>query len=323
MSVVRWSRTDALRPHDPLELDELDEIDVLVLADVAEADSCNLRWCRRAPCVVIACAYGADPSTAVDVTLVDGDVARYLDDVICQIEANPSAARTLVDVLRVVEGLDGAAGLVVESLAYSTLLAGPEFARWLAAQPPRSPVAFAAPPVRVVRVGSELHVTLARPENRNAFSAEMRDALFEALVPAEVDPTIEQVVIDGDGPVFCSGGDLGQFGAASDVVRAHQIRTLRSIGALITRLAPMVTVHLHGSCVGAGVELSAFAGTVRAEAGATLLLPEVAMGLIPGAGGTVSLTRRIGRQRTALLALWGRPVELEDALLTGLVGVAP
>lgn len=320
MTVVRWSRGEALGPHDPLDLDALDETDVLVLADVDGRDYEALAWCRQAPCVVIACTDGGDPPVPVDLALVGAEVDRFLDGVIDRVEANPSAARMLVEVLRVVDGLDVARGLVVESLAYSALQAGPEFATWLAGRPARTRRGFAEPPVALVREGPELHITLTRPENRNAFSAEMRDGLFEALLLVEVDPSIERAFIAGAGPVFCSGGDLVEFGSSDDVVRAHQIRTLRSIGALLDRLGDRVTVEMKGGCVGAGVELSAFAATVRAEPGTTVLLPEVGMGLIPGAGGTVSLTRRIGRQRTALLALRAAPVGVDDPIVAGLLG---
>jgi enoyl-CoA hydratase/carnithine racemase len=175
------------------------------------------------------------------------------------------------------------------------------------------------PPVRLGRDGDSLRITLARPENRNAFSAEMRDALFEALTAAEIDASLAEIVVDAEGPSFSSGGDLTEFGTAEDVVRAHQIRTLRSVGAVLSRLAPSVTAIVQGPCVGAGVELSAFAGHVVARPGATFRLPEIEMGLIPGAGGTVSISRRIGPQATARLALLGEAITADEALALGLV----
>jgi enoyl-CoA hydratase/carnithine racemase len=76
---------------------------------------------------------------------------------------------------------------------------------------------------------------------------------------------------------------------------------------------------VHGACVGAGVELPAFAARVVARADARFWLPELGLGLVPGAGGTVSLPRRIGRQRTAWLALSGRPIDARTALAWGLI----
>ena len=78
-------------------------------------------------------------------------------------------------------------------------------------------------------------------------------------------------------------------------------------------------MHVHGTCVGAGVELPAFAARVVADPETTFRLPEVGMGLIPGAGGTVSITRRIGRQQTACLALLGEAIDATEALALGLV----
>jgi enoyl-CoA hydratase/carnithine racemase len=76
---------------------------------------------------------------------------------------------------------------------------------------------------------------------------------------------------------------------------------------------------VHGACVGAGVELPAFAARVVAREDARFWLPELSMGLVPGAGGTVSLPRRIGRQRTAWLALSGAQLDASTALRWGLV----
>src|SRR6202035_1667131 len=127
----------------------------------------------------------------------------------------------------------------------------------------------------------------------NAYSARMRDELVADLQMAAHDSTITSVHLRGHGPNFCSGGDLAEFGTRPDPASAHTIRTQRSAGWWIHHLQPQVTVHLHGACVGAGIELAAFAGAVEATEDATMSLPEVSMGLIPGAGGTASIPRRI------------------------------
>lgn len=96
----------------------------------------------------------------------------------------------------------------------------------------------------------------------------------------------DPVVLDGAGPLFSAGGDLAEFGTAPDLSTAHFVRTRGGAGILMHRLAGRLEVRLHGPCVGAGIELPAFAGRVVARSDATFRLPEVAMGLIPGAGGT-------------------------------------
>lgn len=320
MSVVQWSRSDACREQDPLTIDGLDDATLLVVDGVGAADDDALAWCRRAPCVVVGIHdAGSEPSNEVDVALGAPSAATMLDALVDRCRSQPAAVRSLVDVLRVVDGLDVPAGLIVESLAYSMLLAGPAFDDWLRSQPIRPEKTFADPPLTMERSDdATVRITLARPANRNAFSAAMRDSMFEALTAVEVDRSIERAVIDCLGPVFSSGGDLTEFGSASDVVRAHQIRTLRSVGALIARSEDRIEVRMRGACVGAGVELSAFAGRVVAAPDTTVRLPEIGMGLIPGAGGTVSLTRRIGRQRTGLLALLGEAVAIDDPLVAGL-----
>ena len=71
--------------------------------------------------------------------------------------------------------------------------------------------------------------------------------------------------------------------------------------------------------LGSGLEMAAFCGRVVCRPGATLGLPELSLGLIPGAGGTVSITRRIGRWRTAYLVLSGQTIDPATALDWGLV----
>jgi enoyl-CoA hydratase/carnithine racemase len=242
-----------------------------------------------------------------ELRLIKGNVVRHL-----------VAARMLDQVLRLgVEPATG--GLQVESMAYSALLAGEDFAEWLAAAGPRG--ARPTPPdlVRSSRDGDELVITLNHPNRHNAYSAAMRDALIEALDVALVDSSIERVRLRGAGPSFCSGGELAEFGAAGDVALAHLIRTGHSAAAILDALVPRTAVELHGHCIGAGIELASFASYVTADPGTRFRLPELSMGLIPGAGGTVSIRRRIGRWRTAWLAFSGRELDVETALTWGLV----
>ncbi|MFK4100306.1 enoyl-CoA hydratase/isomerase family protein [Streptomyces sp. NPDC019531] len=241
--------------------------------------------------------------------------ARRLEDIVT---AQPAAALTLVQVLRMGARLAPPERLVVESLAYSTLQSGVGFRTWLASARHRTPRPVAEP-VRLSRDGARLTITLDRPGVRNAFDAMTRDALCEALHIAVADPTVTRVDLRGNGPAFCAGGDLAEFGTSRDPAQAHLIRVERSPAALLQRCAHKVTAHLHGACVGAGIELSAFAGRVRAAPDTVVRLPEVGMGLIPGAGGTASLPVRIGRERTAYLALSGTELGIAEAFAWGLV----
>ena len=164
---------------------------------------------------------------------------------------------------------------------------------------------------------------LDEPERRNAYSRVMRDELRAALTVAVVDESIEQVIVLGNGSNFSSGGDLAEFGEASSPIDAHLARTTDSVPRLLITLAERIgsglEFRVHGSNVGAGVELAAFAGRLVAAPDSTFRLPEVTMGLIPGAGGTVSITRRVGRRRAARMMLSGLTIDAATALEWGLV----
>jgi hypothetical protein len=308
---------------------------VLVAVDLdsgwAYADAAAARLDRHRSCLVVGVSGRELPPTGapllerLTLTLAPGGPGRCWagspDDLarIAEVVAHaPVAALTLGGVLEATSRATVRDGLTIESLAYSTLLAGAEFARWRAATAKR-PVPDDAEPVVLSRDGDTLSIALNRPHRHNAFSSSLRDGLLDALDVAEADPTIRRVVVTGNGPSFCSGGDLDEFGDSRDPAAAHQVRTARSAGYAVHRLASRTTVRLHGACIGAGIEVPAFAGRVKARDDAFFRLPELGMGLVPGAGGTVSVTRRIGRWRTAYLALTDRPVDVPTALRWGLV----
>ena len=327
--VVRWSAREAQqRGADPALLDDLVDIAAVVIdCRDARPDPLSLGPLRRAACVVLAVADDDAAQLPVDLVITPGadtallssDTEGAVDALVRAAVANPRATGVLAQLLRVTPGLPVEDALLAESWAYSLLLAGAEFRAWLAANPPRPHRHGDEPAVLVSRDDEVLRLTLNRPQVRNAYDAALRDALVAGLQLAEGDPSVVRVELRGNGPSFCSGGDLSEFGACEDPVVAHAIRTTRSAAAHLARVAARTEVRLHGACVGAGVELPAFAGRVVAAPDTTLRLPEVAMGLVPGAGGTVSLPRRIGAARTLLLALSGLTLGARDALRWGLV----
>jgi enoyl-CoA hydratase/carnithine racemase len=299
-------------------------------AGSAEPPAADLAAARaalaRLPCPSVALCREPPPGPAAallrhacDVVVAD---AAGLEAVLRAVERRPLAAMALVQLLRHGEGLGIHAALFAESLVYSMLQSGPEYAAWRAARGgarSAAPPPSAGPAVEVLRDGARLHLTLNRPEKHNAFSAEMRDALVDGLRIAANDPSIREVTLSGAGPSFCSGGDLDEFGTLPDPATAHAIRSTRNASRLLADCAERVCARVHGACVGAGVELPAFARRVVAAEDAFFQLPELEIGLVPGAGGSVSLPRRIGRQRTAWLALSGARLDARRALEWGLV----
>jgi hypothetical protein len=275
----------------PLPADGLGGFDILLSADVAA------------------------PRPWVGVQNLDAAIALLGDRIAAQLVAASVAAQ----VLRTSLQLEFDAALAMESLAYSMLLGSRGFAAWRAATPARGRDEADAPRV-LVEVGDDaIRIALNRPERRNAVDAAMRDALCDALEFAAAHPDRLPVELAGIGPAFSAGGDLDEFGSAGDVGEAHLIRTLRSPARLLHTLRDRATARLHGACVGAGIEVPAAAGRVVAKPGAFFRLPEVSMGLIPGAGGTVTIPRRIGRQRACWMAICGADVDVETALAWGLV----
>ena len=253
--------------------------------------------------------------TTFDVLVDDAD---GLDAVARAVTANPQASVTLVQLLRLGESLAPLDALVAESLAYATLQGGLEFARWLEQRGTRVRRPETDTPVIVTREDDRLRIVLNRPRLHNLYDAAMRDALVEALIVAVADTRL-RVELSGAGRSFCAGGDLAEFGTTADTATAHSIRSRANAAPYLVALADRLTVFTHGACVGAGIELAAFASRVHASADAFFQLPEVSMGLVPGAGGTVSIPARIGRQRTAWMALTGARVDASTAREWGLV----
>lgn len=277
------------------------------------------RWLRQLVVPVIALGDEQEVlAPAVDVTAASmNDVQAMLPN----LQHSPIAASVLVQLLRATEGMEVIDALTMESLAYATLQGGPEFRAWLKSNDagPSPAVVDEESPVILDRRDDCLEIELNRPAHRNAISIAVRDALVEAFALVEADDSIRVARVSGRGRCFSVGGDLNEFGTSPDPATGHVIRNLSLPARHLLRCADRVEFHVHGACIGAGIELPAFSRRLTASPDAFFQLPELRFGLIPGAGGCVSLPRRIGRQRTALLVLTGRRLPAAEALRWGLV----
>ena len=216
---------------------------VLVLSGPAPADMGTLTSALSLlPCVVV--AGPGDTSLRPFVDVVPGDHERGA--VVDAALRHPLAATSLVLLLRGGERRTVEEGLVAESTTYSMLQASPEFARWRRSHPVRHRRRSGSP-LRVERDGDDLVITLQRQEVHNAYDMAMRDALVDALRLVAVDPAV-RVVLRADGPSFCSGGDLDEFGLRPDPATAHTVRLARSAAYLLSRVASRVSVEVHGAC---------------------------------------------------------------------------
>lgn len=309
-------------PDAPDAPDAAEAVEAYLLVDVHSPVPDALVDLPRPSCPVIGRARGAFQTLPDCVDLIvesDAECAR----VVAAIQAQPVAAAVLMQVLRHNEFASVNDGLLAESLAYSTLQHSAGFQRWQQRQVLKEPAATDANLVKVQRDAQRLLVQLNRPAKHNAYSKAMRDELCDALTVALMDDSITHVVLTGTGPSFCAGGDLAEFGQARDAGIAHHSRVTRSAGAMLHRLGQRLggdlQVKVQGACIGAGIELSAFAPYIVAQANTVFQLPEVGFGLIPGAGGTVSVLQRIGRRRTAFMALTAAKITAPQALRWGLI----
>ena len=240
-------------------------------------------------------------------------IARIIE----QVTRQPHAAAAVVQLLRGTEHASVEHALALESMCYAMLQGSAGHAAWIAAQPATAP----APPGRVVttRHDAELRIVVDRPGQRNAIDRALRDALFEAFTIAALDSSIARVIWRSTGPAFGVGADLTEFGTTRDPATAHAIRGATLPAHPLSACAHIVDVHVQGACVGSTLEMAAFAARVTASSSAWFQLPELAMGILPGAGGCVSVPRRIGRQRTALMILSGKRIDAATALGWGLI----
>lgn len=270
------------------------------------------------PLHTILIGLGADDNQASGFDLVT-DSTDTLEKLIAAITAQPTAAYMLTQVLKHNAQSNLMDGLLAESLAYSTLQSGEGFQTWLAQQARQAHAEDGHSALLISRSVGQLQVQFNRPAYHNAYNEALKDALCEALQLVHLDDTITSLTLSGNGPSFCAGGDLTEFGQTVNPAVAHISRTTRSAAALLGTLTVDTSAYIHGACIGAGIELPSFCQHITAHPDTFFQLPEVAMGLIPGAGGTVSVLNRIGRQNTALFALSNMRIDVTTALAWGLI----
>ncbi|MDO6966664.1 3-hydroxyacyl-CoA dehydrogenase NAD-binding domain-containing protein [Rhizobium alvei] len=147
----------------------------------------------------------------------------------------------------------------------------------------------------------------------NALSQALRQALIETAEALDADPAVEAVVLICAGRTFIAGADLGEFGKPTLAPHLPDV-IARIEGARLPWVAA-----IHGSALGGGLEVALGCHYRIAMPGAKLGLPEVNLGLIPGAGGTVRLPRLIGFEAAVDMVTSGKPVGAGKANALGLV----
>jgi 3-hydroxyacyl-CoA dehydrogenase len=170
--------------------------------------------------------------------------------------------------------------------------------------------------VIVKQVGRIALLTLNAPPV-NALSAGLRSGLYDALAEAGRNDGVAAVVLAGEGRCFCAGADVAEFQSGAGTISNG--RDPVDLSALIDGFRKPVIAALHGAVLGGGLELALGCHYRVAAPTAKLGLPEINLGVLPGAGGTQRLPRLVGLAQALELILSGKPVDVIAALDMGLV----
>ena len=177
----------------------------------------------------------------------------------------------------------------------------------------------AEPPVLYEKHGPVGIVSLNRPRFLNAYNVAMRDALFETLQAVRDDPEVGALVLRGNGPAFCTGGDVNEFGSAPSPVVARAVRWQRDVWGILWTLPKPAVAAVHGYAVGGGFEMALLCDLCVAAEDAMFAYPETSLGMIPGVAGTQTTPRLLGVGRALDLLLSGRRLSAAEAAQLGIV----
>jgi enoyl-CoA hydratase len=162
-------------------------------------------------------------------------------------------------------------------------------------------------------------VTIHRPEKRNALNAQVRRELVDTLDALAEDPDVRVVILTGAGDrAFVAGADIGEFAERSPLEQRAAMEGRRVFEVLADHPKPTIAA-INGYALGGGCELALACDLRIAARSARLGQPEVALGLLPGGGGTQRLPRLVGLGRALRMILTGDLLDAEEAARIGLV----
>ncbi|BDH46046.1 2,3-dehydroadipyl-CoA hydratase [Salmonella enterica subsp. enterica serovar Choleraesuis] len=162
-----------------------------------------------------------------------------------------------------------------------------------------------------------LTLTLNRPEARNALNNALLDELATALEQAAADESVGAVVISGNTRFFAAGADLKEM--ATRDLAATFTDPRPALWARLEAFPKPLLAAVNGYALGAGCELVLLCDIVVAGDNARFGLPEITLGLMPGAGGTQRLIRSVGKALASMMILSGEAIDAPQALQAGLV----
>jgi enoyl-CoA hydratase/carnithine racemase len=171
--------------------------------------------------------------------------------------------------------------------------------------------------IEVERDGAVTSIAINRPEKKNALTADMYDALSQAVEEAEADAGVRVLLLHGKGDAFTAGNDLQDFLQKPWKGQARP-PAVRFINAVAHASKPIVAA-VHGLVVGVGTTILLHCDLVYAAEETRFMMPFVNLGIVPEAASTVLLPLLIGRQRASELFMLGAPLAAQRAYEIGMV----
>jgi enoyl-CoA hydratase/carnithine racemase len=172
--------------------------------------------------------------------------------------------------------------------------------------------------LKITQADNILSLTFARPDKKNALTNVMYAALADALLAAEIDPTVRVVVIRGEGDMFTAGNDVGEFAAIATGAFRGERHVTRFLDAIAFATKPLVAA-VQGRAVGIGTTMLLHCDFVLLAEDAQLSTPFVNLALVPEAASSLLMPARIGYARAFEMFALGETVDAKTALHLGLV----
>src|SRR5881392_514792 len=172
--------------------------------------------------------------------------------------------------------------------------------------------------VELEKDGGIARIFLNRPEKVNALNSRLLETLAAELERLAGDEALRVVVLAGRGKVFCAGADVGELAVLDAATAPAFVGRVHRVCAALRALPVPVVARLHGSVIGAGLEIAAACDLRIAAKGTRFAMPEVKLG-IPSVVEAALLPRLMSSGRAAWLVLTGEPIDAERAYAWGLV----
>ncbi len=170
--------------------------------------------------------------------------------------------------------------------------------------------------VAVSRTDGVLEIRLNRPEKKNALTRAMYDAVADAFVQVDADPTLRVGLLTGTGDTFTSGNDIADFQARA--TSSREASSSRFLPTISSMQKPLIAA-VNGPAIGVGTTMLMHCDLIVAVRSARFVMPFTSLGLVPAAASSLLVPRLLGYQRAGALLLLGEPLDAVTAHAWGFV----